>query len=906
MAETDKSNRPSPEALLELSRDEKRGRLKIFLGAAPGVGKTYEMLLSGRARRADGADVVVGVVETHGRPETEALLAGYEIVPRKPVHYKGRAMEEMDLDAILKRRPQVALVDELAHTNAPGSLHPKRYLDVEELLAAGIDVYTTLNIQHVDSLNDVVAQITRIRVRETVPDFVLDKADDIEVIDLAPDELIQRLRDGKVYLPEQAKRALHHYFSPGNLTALRELALRRTAQRVDEQLLIHMKAHAIEGPWPAGDRVLVCISEDPRSAGLVRYTKRLADRLRAPWTALYIETLRSQELSVAERDRVADTLRLAERLGGLAATLPGRGRVADDVMDFARSNNVTQIVIGKSERSRWFETLYGSVVHDLVRRSANISVHVIAGDVLNKETIPRKTVRTAASSTDANPLGYFAAIAATAAVVLAARLAQPYLGAETVPLMFLMGVLGIAYYFGLGASLFAAFAAMLSYNFFFLPPLYTFTIADPLNISALFFFLFTALAVSNLTARVRRQADLARNRAAITSALYAFSKNLASNVTLDDLLWASVSQIAASLKTDVVMLLPDAQGQLEVASAFPPGDMIEDADIGAAKWAFDNARAAGRGADTLPGARRLFLPLRTGRGVIGVVGLGPGQRSDIILTPDERRLLDALMDQAAVAVERVRLAKEMDDARVAAETERLRGALLTSLSHDLRTPLASILGAANSLREYAELFDAKARAELIETIEEEAQRMARFVGNLLDMTRLEAGAIELKREPVDISEIIGTAVHRTEALLKGLKIDFDIEPNLPLLNLDEVLMEQVLVNLLDNAAKYAPLSSAITIRARKGERSVRLQIIDEGPGIPEDRLSLIFEKFHRVNNRDRQRAGTGLGLAICRGFIEAMGGTISAANRTDRPGAIFTIEMPMAQAAPLYHSEVAG
>jgi two-component system, OmpR family, sensor histidine kinase KdpD len=908
MPKASETPRPSPEALLKLVRQEKagRGRLKIFLGAAPGVGKTYEMLLSARARRADGADVVIGVVETHGRPETEALLAGFEIAPRKRIEYKGRTLDEMDIDAILARRPQLALVDELAHTNAPGSRHPKRYLDVEELLAASIDVYATLNIQHVESLNDVIAQITRIRVRETVPDSVVDNADDIEVIDLTPDELMQRLREGKVYVPEQAQRALDHYFSPGNLTALRELALRRTAQRVDEQLLTHMRAHAIEGPWAAGERMLVCVSDYPRAAGLVRFTKRLADRLRAPWTALYIETLRSQDLSVADRDRIADTLRLAERLGGAAVTLPGLGaRTADDILGFARSNNITQIVIGKSTRSWWFERWHGSVVRDLINRSGNIGVHVIAGDALSDEAIPRKTVKTTRPRSF-NVLGYLASLVATALGVETAMLARPNLGAETVPLIFLMGVLGVAYQFGLGPSLLAAFLSMACYNFFFLPPLYTFTIADPANIAALFFFLFTALIVSNLTARVRRQAEMARNRAAIASALYAFSRNLASNASLDDLLWASVSQIAASLKATAAILLPDASGRLAVAASFPPGDLVDDADIGAARWSFDHERGAGRGSDTLPGVKRLFLPLRTGRGVIGVVGLGPGYRADIILTPDERRLLDALMDQAAVAIERVRLAREMDDARVAAEAEKLRGALLTSLSHDLRTPLASILGAANSLREYGELFDPKARADLIETIEEEAQRMSRFVANLLDMTRLEAGAIELKREPVDVSEVIGAAVHRTAGLLKGFKIVFDIEPHLPLLRLDEVLMEQALVNVLDNAAKYASPPSTITVRASKKQASVHIVITDEGPGIPEDCLSAIFEKFHRVKSRDHQRAGTGLGLAISRGFIEAMGGTIMAANRTDRPGAVFIIAMPVDTSAQAQHDEVAA
>ena len=899
MAEAnEEKNRPSPDALLELARREQpgRGRLKIFLGAAPGVGKTYEMLLSGRARLAEGEDVVIGVVETHGRAETEALVRGFEIVPRKASDYKGRAIEEMDLDALLARKPKLALVDELAHTNAPGSRHPKRYLDVEELLAAGIDVFTTLNIQHVESLNDVVAQITRIRVRETVPDSVLDGADDIEVIDLAPSELMQRLREGKVYVPKLAQRALNHYFSPGNLTALRELALRRTAQRVDEQLLTHMRAHAIEGPWPAGERVLVCVSEDLRAAGLVRYTKRLADRLRAPWTALYIETARSYDLSVIERDRIADTLRLAERLGGVAATIPGGRRIADDTMSFARANNVTQIVIGKSTRSRWFELLNGSVVHDLVRRSGNISVHVIAGDNLALDAIPKKTVKTTPEPKTSDALGYVGGLAATTLALGIAALLQPYFQTETVPFVFLMGVLGVAYQFGLGPSLLAAVASMLCYNFFFMAPLYTFTIADPTNIAALFFFLVTALVVSNLTARVRRQAETARNRAATTNALYTFSKNLASIVTLDDLLWASVSQIAASLKADVVILMPGRERAIEVAATFPPGDTIDDADMGAAKWSFDTGRPAGRGADTLPGARRLFLPLRTSRGVIGVVGLGSGRRPDIILSPDERRLLDALMDQSAVAIERVRLATEMDEARVAAEAERLRGALLTSLSHDLKTPLASILGSANSLREYGNLFDKKARDELVGTIEEEAGRLSRFVANLLDMTRLEAGAIELKREASDMSEIIGAAVHRMKALLEGFKLHYDIEPELPLVDLDVLLMEQVLINLFDNAAKYAPAASTITIVAKRDNGSVRIQVIDEGPGIPEDRLTRIFEKFHRVNGGDRQRAGTGLGLAICRGFVEAMGGTIVAANRPDRCGAIFTVELPISAA----------
>src|SRR5712672_4704920 len=492
--------RPSPEALLEAARREEGrvGKLRIFVGAAPGVGKTYEMLQSARARVQDGYDVVVGVVETHGRKETEALLEGLETVPRQRVEYRGQLLEEMDLDAIIARHPQIVLVDELAHTNAPGSRHPKRYLDVEELLSHGIDVYSTVNIQHIESLNDVVAQITHVRVRETVPDSVFDRADAIELIDLTPDDLIQRLKEGKVYVPKQAERALEHYFSPGNLTALRELALRRTAERVDEQLLTHMQANAIAGPWAAGERILVCISEDPRAAGLVRYTKRLADRMHAPWTAVSIETRRSLQLTDAQRDRLADTMRLAEALGGEAVTIPGVGRrIADDVISFAHANNVTQIIIGKATRSLWFEITRGSVVHDLVRRAGNISVNVIAGEELAAEPVPKKTVRAAERSEPFGPKPYLMALLVVAVSLGAAELIHPRFGVENVDLVFLTAVVSVAVRFGLWPSLLASIVASLCYNFFFLPPIYTFTITDPPTVRAFSFFMLFAILFSN-------------------------------------------------------------------------------------------------------------------------------------------------------------------------------------------------------------------------------------------------------------------------------------------------------------------------------------------------------------------------------------------------------------------------
>ena len=890
----DPEQRPSPEALLEAARREESasGKLKIFVGAAPGVGKTYEMLQSAHARRKAGIDVVVGFVETHGRAETEALVRGLEVVPRKRLEYRGQIVEEMDLDAVIARRPKIALVDELAHTNASGSRHPKRYLDVEELLSHGIDVYTAVNIQHIESLNDVVAQITHVRVRETVPDSVFDRADAIELIDLTPDDLIQRLREGKVYVPKQAERALEHYFSPGNLTALRELALRRTAERVDEQLLTHMQANAIAGPWAAGERILVCVSEDPRAAGLVRYTKRLADRLHAPFTAVSIETRRSLQLSERERDRLADTLRLAESLGGEALTIPAVGRrIADDVINFAQGNNVTQIVIGKSTRSRWFEMTRGSVVHDLVRRAGNISVHVIPGDELPDEAAPKTAVQTAARSEPFNPLPHLKALGIVLVGLGAAAVLQPRFGIENVDLVLLTAVVAVAVRYGLWPSLLASIAASLAYNFFFLPPVYTFTITDPTNVAAFFFFMLIAILVSNVAARVRTQADTAIGRIRTTEQLYAFSRKLAGTATLDDVLWASAYQIALMLKVRVVLLLPE-DGLLTVKSGYPPEDQLDQADLAAANWAWSNDRPAGRGSDTLPGAKRLFLPMRTGRGPIGVIGID-NDRTGPLLTPDQRRLLDALVDQGALAIERVLLVEDMDRVKRTVESERLRSALLTSISHDLKTPLASVLGAASTMRDLAGALSDTEKRDLLATVIDESERLNRFIANLLDMTKLESGAIVPNTALHDLGEIIGSALRRASKILTAHKVELILAADLPMLELDAVLFEQVLFNLLDNAAKYSPPETTIAIKSRRERDQVVLDIADEGDGIPPDELESVFDKFYRVQKGDHVRPGTGLGLAISRGFVEAMRGTITAANRGDRSGAVLTIRLPV-------------
>jgi two-component system sensor histidine kinase KdpD len=890
----DSEHRPSPEALLEAARrDERRvGKLRIFVGAAPGVGKTYEMLQQAHARKKDGYDVVVGIVEAHGRKETEALLSGLEVIPRRHIDYKGRSLPEFDLDAAIARHPQIILVDELAHTNAEGSRHPKRYLDVEELMSHGIEVYTTVNIQHIESLNDVVAQITHVRVRETVPDAVFDRADAVELVDLTPHDLIQRLKEGKVYVPKQAERALEHFFSPANLTALRELALRRTAERVDEQLLSEMQARAIQGPWAAGERILVCISEDPRCAGLVRYAKRLADRLHGPWLALYVEGRRNIQLSEEERDRIADTLRLAEALGGEGVTLPGGNRsIADDIIAYAHAQNVTQIIIGKSARSRWFEILHGSVVHDLVRRSGNISVHVIAGDQILGRPIPKKTGHAFDEDSSFEPRPYIWALAAVAIALGCGELVDTWVGIENVDLVFLTAIVGVAVRFGLWPSLLASVASALCYNFFFLPPIYTLTIEDPHNIAAFTLFTLVAITVSHVAARGQMQAVTAQARVRAVELLYAFSRKLAGTATLDDVLWATAYQTALMLKVRVVLLLP-SNGSIEVKAGYPPEDMLDEADLAAAKWTWENNRAAGRGSDTLPGAKRLFLPMHTGRGPIGVVGID-SDKAGPLLTPDQRRLLDALMDQGALAIERVRLVEDMDRVERTAETERLRAALLTSISHDLKTPLASVLGSAGALRDLADKLTDSEKVELLTTIIDESERLNRFIANLLDMTKLESGALAPKLAPHDLSEIIGATLRRTAKILKHHSVQLDLAGDVPMVALDAVLFEQVLFNLLDNAAKYAAAGTTIFIRTWRDRESVSLQIVDEGEGVPPNELEHIFDKFYRVQKTDQVPPGTGLGLAISRGFVEAMHGTIVAANRADRRGAVFTITLPI-------------
>ncbi len=885
MAGAPAETRPSPDALLKAAEKEARGKLKIFLGAAPGVGKTYEMLVAARRAKAAGVDVVAGLVETHGRAETEAQLAGLEVVPRRQIEYKGRKLEEMDIDAILKRRPALVLVDELAHTNAEGSRHPKRYLDVEELLAVGIDVYSTLNVQHIESLNDVVARITRIRVRETVPDRIVDAADEVELVDLTPADLMARLREGKVYVREQAQRALRHYFSPGNLTALRELALRRTAERVDDQMLSYMREHAITGPWAAGERVIVCIDPSPAAANAVRAAKRTADGLDAELIALYVETDRHATLSETEHGHLAETMRLAAQLGAEVVTIPGRS-VAEEILAFARARNATRVVVGKSRRSRWFELRHGSVVDELVRSGSGLAIEVAPSGDAPQPSSPTDWLFTVPLT----PGPYLEGVLTTAVATGLGMLIDARIALPNISLAFVVPVLIAAARHGLVPSLWVSALSVLAYNFFFLPPLYEFTIHDPANVVALFFFMFVAIAASALAARTRSQTEAARREARTTAELYAFSRKIAGVVDLYDLLWIVVTHLARLLNAEIVILMPQ-EGRLESRAAFPPDSELNAADLAAARWSWDADHPTGKGTDTLPGGRWLFVPIRTSRspvGVIGVLSLKNGRE----LSASDRRLLEAVGNQAAVAIERVTLAADIDQARLGEERERLRSSMLTSVSHDLRTPLASIIGGLSSLKSYRDRYDEPTRDELLGTALSEAERLDRFVGNLLDMTRLDAGAIVPKREPVDAGDLVSTALRRAMPLLKDKVVVPSVTPDLPPLSLDFVLAEQALFNLLDNAGKYSPSGGRIEIDVKQAGESIEIVVRDEGPGIPTEALGRLFDKFYRADS-DRRRAGTGLGLAIAKGFVEALGGTIAARNRTDRSGAEFIVSYPL-------------
>ncbi len=880
------ASRPNPDKLLARIQAEEnqreRGRLKIFFGYAAGVGKTYAMLEAAHQRKAEGVDVVVGYVETHQRVETENMLKGLEVIPPKAIQYRNIQLSEVDIDKILERKPQLVLVDELAHTNIPSSRHPKRYQDVEELLSAGINVYTTLNIQHLESLNDVVAQITGTKVRETIPDRVIDEVTDIELIDLPTEELLNRLKEGKVYIPEQAERAIEKFFRQGNLTALRELTMRRAAERVDDQMLDYMGKRSISGPWPATERLLVCVSPRPVSERLIRTARRLADELKAEWYAIYVETPGQARLSTEQRDRVDHMMRLAEELGAKSVTIPGSS-VAETVINYAQNQNITKIIIGKSRRSNLSELLRGSVAGQLIRKSGAIDVYFV-----NSETQPSVKQPERYWQPHRPWRRYFIGIALVAGATGLCALVAPYISPTNLVVIYLLSTVVAALFLGRGPAILTSVLSVVSFDFFFVPPSLTLAVSDTEYILTFIGLISVSLVISYLTAQVREQADAAQRREAQTAALYELGHDLTAAVGLEAVAKTIIAHIGQTYSREVaIFLVINRELKLYMASQ---GLVISDNEIAVSNWSFEHEKQAGRGTDTLPDASMYYQPLKTTRGVIGVLGIKP-IRANTYLSPDQKRILDAFTNQVALAIEGAQLVEQAKQTELLQATEKLQTALLNSISHDLRTPLVSITGALSSLEEASPAIDEEVRRSLIETAREEAERLNRLVGNLLDITRLEAGAMQLHREACDVQELIGSSLEQIGTPLKNRQVNVEISPKIPLVPLDFVLLNRVLVNVIDNALKYSPPQKPIDIRVRVFKQNLEITIADRGEGIPVDDLQRIFDKFYRVQRPDNV-SGTGLGLSICKGIVEAHNGRIHAENRRGG-GAIITIRVPL-------------
>ncbi len=883
MNDDDQDLRPSPDALLAEAQRETRGRLKIFLGAAPGVGKTYAMLEAARQSMRDGIDVVAGVIETHGRSETERLLQGVTVLPHAQIDYRGRIFSEMDLDGLLARRPKLALVDELAHTNVPGARHLKRWQDVDELLAAGIDVFTTLNVQHLESLNDVIEQITGVKVRETLPDHVLAKADEIELIDLPPHELIKRLREGKVYVAEQAGLAVHNFFTPGNLTALRELALRRAAERVDAQMVDYMRAHAIAGPWPTRERIVAYLGPGDDLDRLVRVTKRIAEFRNADWIAVTVET--STAIKAEDKEEIIQALRLASQLGGDSTTLHGEN-VVKEVMDYARDQNATQIVVGRAPKNRW--SVWPSVTSRFVTAAQDFNVVVVAGE--GDPSRPANTIKSATKSYLSDTKGHLIGLAAVIVATALSFALDHWVPDVALSMVYLVAILLVASKIGARPAIAASILSFLTYDFFFTAPRLSLSMSNPGQFLELATFLVAALLVSSMTGRLRTGMTMTRENARRTNTLYEFERKITTAISKDDVQWAAVHHVATTINGKSIILSPD-QGGMRVVAGYPPEDEVDEKSQAAAEWAWKHNKPAGRGSTTLPSALWLFFPLKTAHRSVGVLGVQMAEDADIPSQP-QLQLLEALADQAAIAIERAQLVADIEAAKVVTERERLRSALLSSLSHDLRTPLVSIMGSASSLLNYDAKLDEDSRRQLAQTIQDEAERLNRFVQNLLDMTRLGAGALKPRLDWADLNDIVGAAITRAQRLSRNHVIKVDLSPDIPLINVDSILLEQVFFNLLDNACKYSPAGTMVKIWAKSTPLYLSIEVSDQGPGIPPEDSEKVFDMFYRVGQGDQQVAGTGLGLAICRGIIEAHGGSIKTEPGLHGAGTCIIIHLP--------------
>jgi two-component system sensor histidine kinase KdpD len=889
--------RPSPDELLaQLKVDEERerqGKLKIFFGSAPGVGKTYAMLEAAREKRSEGLDIVAGVVETHGRRETEALMEGFEVLPRRSIEYSGTVLREFDLDAALARKPVLILIDELAHTNAPGCRHKKRWQDVFELLAAGINVYATLNVQHLESLNDVVAQITGVVVRETLPDFVLDRADEIEIIDLPPEDLLQRLKEGKVYMAELAERARQNFFRKGNLLALREIALRRTAERVDEQMQTYRQTKGVREVWPAAERILVCVGPNPRSIRLIRAAKRMAAGLKADWIAAYVEAPHKVKPSDSDLRQLAEHMRLAESLGAETITLSGQ-KASEEILTFARDRNVTKIIVGKPTHPRWKDKVFGSMLDEMVRGSGDIDVYVITGETA--ESVPQPVLMMRKVKQPVRD--WLLSIAAVAACTGLAALMSPYFAIVDIAMVYLLGVVFTSSRAGKGPSLLATILSVASFDFFFVPPVHTFAVTDLRYLFTFAVMFIVAFVISRLTLHIRKQAIAARFREKRTAALYSLSRELVHVRGLSPLSSVAVRHIAEVFSSYAVVLVPDEWGKLKSAVTGPGTFALDEKEMSVAQWVFDHGQKAGLGTDTLSGAKAYYIPLVSSSKTVGVIGVLPGTPEGFF-DQEQVLALDSFATQTAMAVERALLSEEAQQALLKAETETLRNTLLSSVSHDLRTPLAAITGAATSLLEEDISLDLSGRKELIRTIYEEADHLNQIIRNVLNMTRIESGAISVKKEWLSIEEIVGAVLSRISDTLRERPLSIQLPPDLPLVPFDPLLIEQVLMNLIDNAVKYTPQGTPVELSAEFRDGEIVLEVADRGPGIPAGEENRIFEKFVRGSTRG---GGMGLGLTICRAIISAHGGRIWAENRPGG-GAAFFFSLPLGGEMPSIEQE---
>lgn len=883
--------RPDPDALLAAIQKgeaaKKRGKFKVFLGMAAGVGKTYAMLRAGQRALREGVDVVVGYVETHGRKETDALLAGLPVIPRRKVDYRGVTLEEMDLDALLARRPKLALVDELAHTNVPGSRHAKRYQDVIELLDAGIDVYTSMNVQHAESRVDTVRQITGSTVQETVPDSVLDGAE-MELIDLPPEELLKRLDEGKVYMPERAELAMMNFFREGNLTALREMALRLAADHVGQDVHDYLQAMQITGPWQSGHRLLVAVSASPFSQQMIRWTRRLADNFDCPWIAVYVD--HSGPISEAGQARLTENLALARELGAEVITTADAD-VARGILRVARQQNVTQIVVGKPGGENlldWFSG--GRLLRRLVRESGHIELHIVRPEYKEKKAASEAR---AIYSVQSPPWQYVLSLAVVAACTgLNYYLDRVQVEPHALALIYLFGVVLLAFFVGRGPTLLTATASALLWDYFFLPPLGSFRLSHPSDVLMFVMYFVVAVVLGQLVSRIRWQERAERRREQRSTALYLLTRQLADAPDVDEMAQRLVRQATQAFNSKIAVLLAEPGGGL-AATAHPASTLTVSAkEQSVAAWAFRFSKAAGRFTDNLPSAGAIYVPMQTNRGSVGVLGVEwPGEQQP---TLEQRDLLEAFARQSALVLDRLRLDAEGQQARLIAESEKLSKALLNSISHELRTPISAITAAASALIELKADGHAQLQKDLAGEIQESARRLNKLVGNLLDMTRLESGAVKPRMDWCDVPDLLNVALRQNEKELARHTVNLIVQPALPLVKMDFVLVEQVINNLLLNAAAYTPAGTPVEVRASATAEEMAITVADRGPGLPEESLSHVFEKFYRVPGAPA--GGTGLGLSIVKGLVEAHGGRVEVRNRPGG-GAEFTIYLPL-QASP--------